>query len=100
MPERDAFAKMVLFDMRPLAAFTNLALKIHARLEARVEGRMWMGAHMRRGDCKCFLIASTCMSNGFVVSAASFHTSILTPVLSPPHGLDFGMEPRATLQSP
>lgn len=52
MPERDAFAEMVLFDIRPLAAFRNLALKIHSRLEARVEGRMWMGAHMRRGDCE------------------------------------------------
>ncbi|QRW05104.1 O-FucT domain protein [Ceratobasidium sp. AG-Ba] len=50
MPPRDAFAQMVLFEIRPLEAFRSLALKIHARLEARVEGRMWMGAHMRRGD--------------------------------------------------
>ncbi|QRV91013.1 O-FucT domain protein [Ceratobasidium sp. AG-Ba] len=50
MPPRDAFAQMALFEIRPLEAFRILALKIHARLEARVEGRMWMGAHMRRGD--------------------------------------------------
>ncbi|KAG9125975.1 hypothetical protein FRC07_005383 [Ceratobasidium sp. 392] len=50
MPSRDAFARTVLFDVRPLEAFRRLALKIHSRLEARVEGRMWMGAHMRRGD--------------------------------------------------
>ncbi|KAG8701332.1 hypothetical protein FRC09_005427 [Ceratobasidium sp. 395] len=50
MPPRDAFARTVLFDLRPLEAFHSLALKIHSRLEARVEGRMWMGAHMRRGD--------------------------------------------------
>ncbi|KAG9099445.1 hypothetical protein FS749_001252 [Ceratobasidium sp. UAMH 11750] len=50
MPPRDAFARTVLFDLRPLEAFHSLALKIHARLEARVGGRMWMGAHMRRKD--------------------------------------------------
>jgi hypothetical protein len=50
--ERDAFAQTVLFAVRPLEAFRNLALKIHTRLEARVGGRMWMGAHMRRGDCE------------------------------------------------
>lgn len=50
IPPRIAFAQMVLFEMRPLEAFRSLALKIHDRMEARVEGRMWMGAHMRRGD--------------------------------------------------
>lgn len=50
--ERNVFASTVLHDMRPIGPVRRLALKVHDRMEKIVEGRQWMGAHMRRGDCK------------------------------------------------
>ncbi|KAG8761886.1 hypothetical protein FRC11_012538 [Ceratobasidium sp. 423] len=48
--QRDRFASTVLHDMRPTGPVRRLAAKIHNRMEKIVEGRQWMGAHMRRGD--------------------------------------------------
>lgn len=31
-----------------------LAEALDSRLQELTEGRMWMGSHMRRGDCECF----------------------------------------------
>ncbi|EUC66783.1 O-FucT domain protein [Rhizoctonia solani AG-3 Rhs1AP] len=44
------FASTVLHDMRPINSVRRLADKIYDRMEKIVEGRQWMGAHMRRGD--------------------------------------------------
>ncbi|CAE6446175.1 unnamed protein product [Rhizoctonia solani] len=48
--QRDIFASTVLHDMRPTGPVRRLADKIYDRMEKIVEGRQWMGAHMRRGD--------------------------------------------------
>ncbi|QRV76198.1 O-FucT domain protein [Ceratobasidium sp. AG-Ba] len=48
--DRNIFASTVLHDMRPIGPVRRLALKVHDRMEKIVEGRQWMGAHMRRGD--------------------------------------------------
>ncbi|EUC66781.1 O-FucT domain protein, partial [Rhizoctonia solani AG-3 Rhs1AP] len=48
--QRDLFASTVLHDMRPTGPVRRLADKIYDRMEKIVEGRQWMGAHMRRGD--------------------------------------------------
>jgi hypothetical protein len=50
--ERELFASTVLHDMRPNGPVRRLALKIRERMENIVEGRQWMGSHMRRGDCE------------------------------------------------
>ncbi|KEP48068.1 O-FucT domain protein [Rhizoctonia solani 123E] len=44
------FTSTVLHDMRPTGSVRRIADKIYDRMEKIVEGRQWMGAHMRRGD--------------------------------------------------
>ena len=49
---RDAFSKMVLESFRPVERVMALARRIADRMTEGNGGRQWMGAHMRRGDCK------------------------------------------------
>ena len=49
---RDAFSGMVLESVRPAERTMALARKIADRMTEANGGRQWMGAHMRRGDCK------------------------------------------------
>jgi hypothetical protein len=49
---RDDFARLVLYDMQPAQKVLELAdLFAHRMIELN-GGTLWMGAHMRRGDCK------------------------------------------------
>jgi hypothetical protein len=53
--------------MRPIGPVRRLALKVHDRMEKIVEGRQWMGAHMRRGDCKfLFSLLPELLLNKFI----------------------------------
>ncbi|KAG8923727.1 hypothetical protein FRC02_010958 [Tulasnella sp. 418] len=47
---RDMFAATVLHSVQSPERFYKLAQKIHDRMVEKVGGRMWMSAHMRRGD--------------------------------------------------
>ncbi|KAF8575349.1 hypothetical protein K439DRAFT_1370155 [Ramaria rubella] len=47
---RDVFSRLVLFGFRPVAPVRNLVKKLAMRIRERCGGRMWMAAHMRRGD--------------------------------------------------
>jgi hypothetical protein len=49
---RDAFSMMVLESFRPAEKVMALARRIADRMTEANGGRQWMGAHMRRGDCK------------------------------------------------
>jgi hypothetical protein len=49
---RDAFSEMVLEGFRPSERVMALAKRIADRMTETNGGRQWMGAHMRRGDCK------------------------------------------------
>jgi hypothetical protein len=48
---RDDFTKVILRDITPGFTIHALAASITDRMKERVNGRMWMSAHMRRGDC-------------------------------------------------
>lgn len=50
---RDAFSRLVLHRMRALDRVYALADELAARMQAMNGGRMWLSAHMRRGDCEC-----------------------------------------------
>ena len=45
------FQHFVLPDLVPIDALQDLAGRLATRMSERTEGRLWMGAHMRRGDC-------------------------------------------------
>lgn len=47
---REAYAHHVLFGFRPIPPIRNLVKLLAERMKARCGGRMWMSAHMRRGD--------------------------------------------------
>jgi hypothetical protein len=47
---RSAYAKMMVYDISPPPKMLRLAEKLAARMQDRVGGRMWVAAHMRRGD--------------------------------------------------
>lgn len=47
------FARSVLNYLRPPDVVYLLAEALDSRLQELTEGRMWMGSHMRRGDCEC-----------------------------------------------
>jgi hypothetical protein len=49
---RKRFASKVLHSFIPPQNVFDLAEVLSSRMRLRTEGRMWMGAHMRRGDCK------------------------------------------------
>jgi hypothetical protein len=52
---RDDFARIVLQDVRASERVHALAEKVVLRMNGLNDGRTWMAAHMRRGDCKHFL---------------------------------------------
>jgi hypothetical protein len=52
---RDDYARIVLQDVRASERVHALAEKVISRMNRFNDGRTWMAAHMRRGDCKCFL---------------------------------------------
>ncbi|KAH7928998.1 hypothetical protein BV22DRAFT_1030029 [Leucogyrophana mollusca] len=47
---RDKFSRLVLYNMRPTDSVIELAALLDSRMKEKTGGRMWMGAHMRRGD--------------------------------------------------
>ncbi|KZO92541.1 hypothetical protein CALVIDRAFT_487371 [Calocera viscosa TUFC12733] len=47
---RDAYARIVLQDMRFPREVEVVAERLAQRMREKVHGRMWMAAHMRRGD--------------------------------------------------
>ena len=49
---RVRFASMVLHDLVPPPAIFALGEMLAGRMRELSGGRLWMGAHMRRGDCK------------------------------------------------
>ena len=49
---RNRYASMVLYTLIPPQKVFDLAEVLASRMRVLTEGRMWMGAHMRRGDCK------------------------------------------------
>lgn len=49
---RDRLARIALQDIHSTERVTNLAHKMIKRMDDLNEGRSWMSAHMRRGDCK------------------------------------------------
>lgn len=50
---RDNFATIVLRNLRPSEEVRNLAKRLVRRMHALNQGRHWIAAHMRRGDCMC-----------------------------------------------
>ena|SRR5882762_1922225 len=55
---RNWFSRLVLYHVRAPHDVYELAAKLATRMKEKNEGRMWLGAHMRRGDCKCHLFAN------------------------------------------
>ena len=57
--ERKRYASRVMHSLIPPQKIFDLAEVLSSRMLLRTEGRMWMGTHIRRGDCKypctCFL---------------------------------------------
>jgi hypothetical protein len=49
---RKRFASKVVHSLIPPQNVFDLAKVLSSRMRLRSEGRMWMAAHMRRGDCK------------------------------------------------
>jgi hypothetical protein len=49
---RDMFSRLVLYHVRATNKVYELAGKLAIRMEEKNGGRMWLGAHMRRGDCE------------------------------------------------
>jgi hypothetical protein len=47
---RDFFSRLVLYHVHSIDKVYELAAKLAARMKDKTEGRMWLGAHMRRGD--------------------------------------------------
>ena len=51
-PARNRYATMVVHSLIPPQMVFDLAEALAARMRLITEDRLWMGAHMRRGDCK------------------------------------------------
>jgi hypothetical protein len=47
----EEYQRLVLHKLLPIDALQDLADMLAARMAIRTQGRLWMGAHMRRGDC-------------------------------------------------
>ncbi|KAF8516366.1 hypothetical protein JB92DRAFT_3082720 [Gautieria morchelliformis] len=47
---RDDYARLVLYAFRPILPIRTLVKSLANRMSERCGGRMWMSAHMRRGD--------------------------------------------------
>lgn len=50
--EQDNFTRIVLHDVKRIDPLLALADKLTERMYEITEGRQWLGAHMRRGDCE------------------------------------------------
>jgi len=61
---RDEFAAMVLYGFRPIERIRRLGRKIASRMQEKVDGRMWLAGHMRRGDCEFILPSSELQLQG------------------------------------
>ena len=48
---RSAHENRVLHYVVPFDAMYELADELAQRMHDKVDGRLWMGSHMRRGDC-------------------------------------------------
>jgi hypothetical protein len=48
---RDLFSRLVIHEVHPPNKVYELASTLVERIKMRTDGRMWLGAHMRRGDC-------------------------------------------------
>lgn len=48
---REQFSRLVLHQIRPIDKVMDLANLLDQRMLAVNSGRMWVAAHMRRGDC-------------------------------------------------
>jgi hypothetical protein len=51
-PSRKRYASKVVHSLIPPQPVFDLAEVLSSRMLELTEGRMWMGAHIRRGDCK------------------------------------------------
>jgi len=47
---RDLFSRLVLYHVRATHSVYELASKLATRMKEKTGGRMWLSAHMRRGD--------------------------------------------------
>ncbi|KZV61938.1 hypothetical protein PENSPDRAFT_592125 [Peniophora sp. CONT] len=50
LPAMQDFQRDVLYHLQPPQAVQDLAAELAARMTEKTNGRLWMGAHMRRGD--------------------------------------------------
>jgi hypothetical protein len=50
---REEYARIVLRDIRPPEWVRVLATRLIKRMDYIRNGRAWLAAHMRRGDCEC-----------------------------------------------
>lgn len=48
------FTNVSLRDMHSLPQVLLLATELGHRMRQKVQGRMWIAVHMRRGDCRCY----------------------------------------------
>ena len=55
MTEMGQFQRDVLYSIQPTQPLQKLAGRLAERMYEKTEGRLWAGAHMRRGDCMRFL---------------------------------------------
>ncbi|KAG2120080.1 hypothetical protein BD769DRAFT_1629580 [Suillus cothurnatus] len=51
LESRERYTQTVLYDFRLTDDVIELAGQLSTRMVEKASGRMWMGAHMRRGDC-------------------------------------------------
>jgi hypothetical protein len=82
---RIRFASMVVHSFIFTPEILDLAEVIAGRMRELNGGRLWMGAHMRRGDCK-FIFISTPYQNSLLIPNYPHH--------SRPARLGDGIHPR------
>jgi|HubBroStandDraft_3_1064219.scaffolds.fasta_scaffold1044293_1 hypothetical protein len=56
---RKRFTSKVVHSFIPPQKVFDLAKVLSSRMRLLTEGRMWMAAHMRRGDCKYLFCTRT-----------------------------------------
>lgn len=69
---RDEYAQIGLYAMRAPELYWRVAARVEARMRERCGGRMFMAAHVRRGDCKFHL---TIYFKGFMLILILSHFS-------------------------
>jgi hypothetical protein len=50
---QELFQDLVVHHVVPIDKVYELARKLGLRMSAINNGRQWMAAHLRRGDCRC-----------------------------------------------